>query len=394
MAVTVFALQTLYAFWRWWRSPTARRLVLCGLSLGLALAAKASAVLLPAMLVGILALLAWRPGATPARSGPALPTAAAALAGIGALALAVLWAAYGGSFRMEPARIGPFDALPVPNYLQIFLFTARIAQESKPFWFFGELVAQPAWYFLPAAFLLKTPLPTLLLAIGAAGQHSAAFREARLAVFLGVPALLYAGVACFAMKVPQGLRFLLPLYPLLFVFMATRLVALARPLARVGALALGAWLAATSLLAHPHYLSYFNALIGGPERAHRIFADSNLDWGQDLPRLAHWLEERGNPKIRVALFGPQSPEAFGIRAWPLPGCRPVDFGLLAISAAVLHGIHGARYPLPQPPPGCYAWLGQRQPIATLGSILVFDLGPRRGPGADTRKRPPARAAVH
>jgi hypothetical protein len=184
------------------------------------------------------------------------------------------------------------------------------------------------------------------------------------------------------MKVPQGVRFLLPLYPLLFVFAATRLARATQPRVRTAVAAGVLWLGAASLLAHPHYLSYFNRLIGSPDNAHHYFADSNLDWGQDVGTLARWLEARGNPKIRVAIFGPQAPEAFGINGWPLPGCREVDFGLLAISAAVYHEMHGARYPLPAPPRGCYEWLRRKyEPVAVVGhSILVFDLGPRRRRG--------------
>ena len=37
---------------------------------------------------------------------------------------------------------------------------------------------------------------------------------------------------------------------------------------------------------HPHELSYFNPLAGGPERGRRILSDSNVDWGLDLKRLA------------------------------------------------------------------------------------------------------------
>src|SRR5262245_11717779 len=44
--VAVLSLQALYALWRWERAPSLRRLVACGLALGLALAAKLSATLL------------------------------------------------------------------------------------------------------------------------------------------------------------------------------------------------------------------------------------------------------------------------------------------------------------------------------------------------------------
>ena len=57
----------------------------------------------------------------------------------------------------------------------------------------------------------------------------------------------------------------------------------------LGALLL--WLTGSSLLAHPDYLPYFNELAGSePEN---ILVDSDLDWGQDLKRLASRLHELG-----------------------------------------------------------------------------------------------------
>ena len=43
----------------------------------------------------------------------------------------------------------------------------------------------------------------------------------RLGRFLVLPFAVYLGVACFYIDVPLGLRYVLPLYPLLFVFIAT-----------------------------------------------------------------------------------------------------------------------------------------------------------------------------
>ena len=378
-AVSVFFFQTLYTFWRWWRAPSPGRAALCGLSLGLALATKASAVLLPPLLAACLARLAWRrrdAGALPLRRAVAALAGMGlvALAGMGLVALAVLWLAYGGSLRFHPVELGPFGTLPIPDYLELFLFTGRIAQEPRPYWFFGELQVRSHWYVLPAGFLLKTPLPVLILAGFAALRRSRAFRAAELGPVLGLPALGYAAVACFAMQVPQGVRFLLPLYPMLFLFIATRLADVAGRGSRalLGVCAL--WLVGISAWIHPHYIAYFNELIGGRERAHEYFADSNLDWGQSLPALAGWLDERGNPPVRTALFAVQRPEAFGIRSAPLEGCLPPRGGLVAISAAVLRGVHASHNLLARPPPGCYAWLAGREPVGMPGySILVYDL---------------------
>jgi hypothetical protein len=75
-----------------------------------------------------------------------------------------------------------------------------------------------------------------------------------------------------------------------------------------------------SLAAAPRgYLPYFNAFAGGPDAGHRILTDSNLDWGQDLPRLAEWMRRRGVDRIQLGYFGRDDPRRFGIRHKDLPG---------------------------------------------------------------------------
>ena len=64
------------------------------------------------------------------------------------------------------------------------------------------------------------------------------------------------------------------------------------PAAAVGLIA---WLCLESALAHPDYLPYFNQLAGShPEQ---VLVDSDLDWGQDMKRLARRLREAGAPYV-------------------------------------------------------------------------------------------------
>ena len=87
-----------------------------------------------------------------------------------------------------------------------------------------------------------------------------------------------------------GHRHLLPVYPFVLVI-AGRIAALAfGPRARyaplrvaVGLLCL--WQAVATARAFPHYLAYFNELVGGPKNGWKYLVDSNLDWGQELPGL-------------------------------------------------------------------------------------------------------------
>jgi hypothetical protein len=63
----------------------------------------------------------------------------------------------------------------------------------------------------------------------------------------------------------------------------------------------------SSVLTYPSYLSYFNEFIGGRQNADKYLIDSNLDWGQDLKRLALWVDDNNIPEIYVYYFGGGEP---------------------------------------------------------------------------------------
>ena len=105
------------------------------------------------------------------------------------------------------------------------------------------------------------------------------------------------------------------------------------------------WLAGATLWVHPHYLSYFNELIGGPARGHLYLADSNLDWGQDLKRLAAYAQRHPTEAIKLAYFGSADPTHYGFACRSLPSFLPfgkpadLDAGTYVVSANQLLGIY-------------------------------------------------------
>ena len=68
-----------------------------------------------------------------------------------------------------------------------------------------------------------------------------------------------------------------------------------------------AWLAISTLRVYPQGISYFNEWIGGPAQGWRYLADSNIDWGQNLPGLGVYMERSGAPRIKTFLFGFDNP---------------------------------------------------------------------------------------
>jgi len=172
-------------------------------------------------------------------------------------------------------------------------------------------------YFL-WVFLFKTPLPVLAL-LGwasvrfARGPRAAALDEA----FVLVPGLLFfTGTAAFADD--MGVRYLLPAYPFLFVFASrTAPALLGGRIARAAGAAIVAATLATAVLIYPDHLAYFNELAGGPSRGHEVLDDSNVDWGQDLKRLAEYLRRENIEKVRLLYAWNGSPDYYGIPYEPV-----------------------------------------------------------------------------
>lgn len=131
-------------------------------------------------------------------------------------------------------------------------------------------------------------------------------------------------------------------------------------------LALG-WQAFSVLRVHPSYLAYFNELGGGPDGGWRYIVDSNIDWGQDLKRLARYVDQRGIQEIYVDYFGG------GDVGYYLKGkerglgrCTPPQKGWVAVSAMW--------YQHSREEPNCVysRWLPMEKLTAKIGySIFVF-----------------------
>jgi len=109
---------------------------------------------------------------------------------------------------------------------------------------------------------------------------------------------------------------------------------------RGGALVAGLLLAVEAgetLHVHPYELSFFNAFVGGLEGGRRLFADSNVDWGQDLLRLAKAAPRFGAPPLPAIVFGGDLPRRHApfLRA-VAPGDTERPGAVLAMSEAAFN----------------------------------------------------------
>ena len=173
-------------------------------------------------------------------------------------------------------------------------------------WLFDENRPNGYWYYFPVVLFFKTPLPFLVFA--GAGFVYLARRRALILVLIPLAMLAVSMTS----RINIGVRHVLPIYPFLAIAAACGAVLLWRR-SRVLVAALGIWYFAASAIAHPDYLAYFNeAAWRHPEQ---IAADSNLDWGQDLLRLAAEMKDQ---PLHISYFGSAEWQRFLPHARPLP----------------------------------------------------------------------------
>ncbi|MEV5464966.1 phospholipid carrier-dependent glycosyltransferase [Streptomyces griseoincarnatus] len=326
--------------WLLWRARTRPRLYVpaAGGAFGAALATKMSVLPALPVLVVVAAVSVWC-------AGPRRVTRAVAGATVFALtACAAVWAAY---LAVDPRlRWGPpqhipavgglrglaVQLLPLPEQFRDGM-RLQFALENRPWqgFLFGELYTGSLWYYLPVALLVKTPLGAL--ALWAAGAVTVtALRPLRPAVpyLLAAPAVLLAAAMYGSRDFGTRYAVFLPM----FLAVAAGCVVLVRwRWAPVVTGALVAFVAVSSLRTFPYYLPYSNEAFGGPERTRYRLHDSNVDWGQDLGRLADRLHERyRGERIWLVYKGAGVPEYYGIDAGDPRRVPPdVVHGVLVVS---------------------------------------------------------------
>lgn len=344
VGLSCFSTLALYRLWRFIIEGTWPNLLWSGLLLGLALATKTSAIILPPIVVGLILLAVWeRAGHQAVRaamaSAPSLPFPSAAATvqrqvafSLSAAAL-ILLMAFGVLYTIY---LFPNDPL---FYVKAVLRAPRLHVPNYPYYLMGQFRAEGWWYYFLVAFALKTPIPMLLLLPLALWhwrrQEGAGwFREA----FLLLPALAYV-ILISTMADPLGIRYLLPLYPLLFIFVSRTAPLFTRKAAGVVAgVVLAAWYLSTPIRIYPDYLAYFNEFVGGPIHGIAYLDDSNIDWGQNLKRLRRYLDARQFDRVKLLYFGTGRPDYYGIRAEPIQLAdlaRPPEPGIYIISANAL-----------------------------------------------------------
>lgn len=383
VVMTFFFLAAVGAWWRQLETPRVGPALLSSVIFGLAWVSKYSAVLLAPMFAGCaIVWLVGHRGVTGWRQ-PLRWLAGTTLLHV-VVAWLVIWSFYG--FRFEafavPTEAAQFyrgdwawildgmgwprraieaarEAHALPEaFLYGFAFVLQFSRERAAF-LNGDYSTTGWPMFFPFTFAVKSTLPFLLLLLTAGGarvlrlraERTPAASLAELRPLTPLLALLAVyGVMSVASHLNIGHRHILPLYPVLFILAGSlgRFVARRRIAVASGVIGLLAWHAGESLWIRPHYLAYFNELVGGPRNGWRHLVDSSLDWGQDLPGLKRWIETHARgERAFLSYFGTGDPAYEGVDATvlaALPDLRPRRWqplrpGIYAFGATMLQQVY-------------------------------------------------------
>ncbi|MFP4082749.1 MAG: ArnT family glycosyltransferase [Candidatus Aminicenantes bacterium] len=248
------------------------------------------------------------------------------------------------------------NVIPLPQaYVEAFLIGMKYNATGEGHalvYLMGQLSQYGFWYYYFICLLLKMPLAVFIFGIISLMLFKKYFMKnpvdemALLLIPLGL--LVFFSFFCTAQI---GIRYLLPAFPFGYVFLgkiASYRIKKYYRFYEAGLAGLLLWFIISSLSFYPHYISYFNELIGDRKNMYKYLADSNVDWGQNGIYVHEYIQRHGGEE-KISVRPPQ----------------PTD-GLVLVNVNHLVGI----FPTIKDK---YAWLREKhEPVDHIGySWLVY-----------------------
>jgi hypothetical protein len=350
-----------FALHSYWRHPGLRRALILGVVTGLALVMKFSMIALVPILFVALAFLFYR-----ARRRNFSRGRIAIHSGVTVLiAVLVVNAAYGFQHSVlaapdagwveatSPLLFRHWSAVfktlsrVFPACFMLGLHTTMLHNKlGHPASLLGQYSLTGWWYYFPVAFALKTSLPFLIVSVSAlmwALWRLIAKREKVFLVFV-IAIAIYTALSMTS-NINIGIRHFLPVFPFLFILGGALLDRImrsrqSRVLAFVAALTVLGWAGVEAWRTYADYTPYMNQMARQHPRWYYL-SDSNVEWGDDVSDLAHYLQARGETSVRAALAGGWATLGYYdvqyVDLLPSPGKQFPPSRYVAIGAGFLNG---------------------------------------------------------
>lgn len=296
------------------------------------------------------------------------------------LSLTIIVSGFYGLVSLRDRGISGF--LPLRYLDGAFRVFFSVSKDGRDSYLLGENYLGGRWYYFPVLLLFKTQILTL---IGFLASLILIYLKRlkilkRYFIFTLFPIFVFFSLAVIS-KFNIGLRHVLPIYPILIIFAAggfTNIFYLTKLHFKKIVLLITSiffiiflfgsrvWSLSTT---YPHFLSYYNFISGGSDTGWKVAGDANYDWGQDVKRLAKFVQQN---KIKSIAFDNYT----GIYAakdyykLPVRSFSPSEKdykGYVALSTSVIT-FH-------QNKPETYSWIVDNyKPIGRAGkSIFVYKI---------------------
>jgi len=271
----------------------------------------------------------------------------------------------GGANIIEWASPAPFKPLarvlartPVPApVIPLGMAQVKLHEiDGHTAYLLGEQSRHGWWYYFPVVFFYKSPLPFLILVAWGAVLLVRDRRGLQI-VLIPIAILLTSMTA----SLNIGARHILPIIPPLAIVAGYAVVHIWRTsrdaFGRAALVALLAWLFIGVGKEHPDYLPWFNE--AAQPNPSWVAADSNIDWGQDVLRLARVVHEMKIEHLHAAFMSSVQLERHGVHATGLKPRQKVS-GWVAVSENWLRFGEAS---------GDYDWLRNYRPARRVGTSI-------------------------
>jgi hypothetical protein len=346
LGCAAFIFAAVFQYYRYLKNETSAGLIFAGILFGLAQATKITALILYPVFV-IYAVVYWLSGRRSA--GSSFWSTLRNLVFIWFIGIIVLWGTYFFEFKPllknEPdvqekiEYIKKFSAsmtfvkdkealannliwaannisMPLSTYgISIMGFGRQIVFGDQGLYFMGRNMSKGSKIYYAALYLIRTPIPFIIFLGAALIFFIRKIKKISIEdLFLLLPVISIFAVASIS-RLQGGIRYLLPVYPFLFVWVSgviTSKIGRWAVVARTLFYGLCAWYLLSSITIYPDYLAYYNELVGGPNGfGYKISADA--DWGQDFKALKRYMDDHELNEIRLLCFGAVDPDYYGIK---------------------------------------------------------------------------------
>lgn len=379
----------LFCLLRWFETQSWRFAVWLGITAGLAIATKLSALPFIAV-VGVAWLPFWWFSHARRATNTTLPRWLSQVVCVLLLALVCAVFSYGFEFHYTVTDQFPYNTawsyvfgnsgwahdavhaiarvIPLPVGLERLVWSIEALvkhnDEGHLSYLLGKFNNNGFREFYVVALAVKTPIPLLLLGIGGLISLAVTARE-QSNWRIAAPCLAFVALLVFCSfysRINIGLRHVFVLYPLLCIAAAALAVNLWRRYqhqwARGALVLLIGWQLSLLYSTYPDYLPYFNFTAG--KHPEHILIDSDLDWSQDVERLQQRLTQ-----LKVKKFGFVYRGTIDVIGERLPGvwmAQPFQPATGWIAASIY-----ARDTVSQG--AAFKWLKQYTPVERVGKSI-------------------------